>query len=296
VIQIVIPYYGDPGLMIRAITSVLEQSDADWQLLVVDDAYPGTEVREWLEALDHAQVRYVRNDRQLGVSGNFQRCLELAEAEHVTFLGCDDLMLPNYVAVTSRAFAEHPDVAGVQPSVKVVDAAGETSRSLTDRVKRLIAPHPDAALALSGERLAVSLLRGNWTYFPAICWRRELVAAHTFRQDLETVLDFDLLIDLVLDGHELLLLPDEAFCYRRHSTSASSLSARATTRFAEEARLYREVAVRCRERGWTSAERAARQRVTSRLHAALLVPGALRARDRVSARALLRHATDRDTH
>lgn len=294
-VEILVPYYGDPALMKLAVSSVLDQDNDDWQLLVVDDAYPGAEVRDWLKSLNHPQVRYVRNERRLGVSGNFQKCLDLAEADLVTFLGCDDLMLPNYVAVTSRAFSEHPEVTAVHPAVKTVDANGAVTRPLADRVKRAISPRTHIPLTLSGELLAVSLLRGAWTYFPAICWRRDVVARHGFRQDLETVLDLDLLINLTLEGHELLLLPVDAFRYRRHPLSTSALTARAATRFAEESQLYGEVVARCHEVGWVRAQRAAKWHTTSRLHAALLVPGALGAREWAIARELVSHVTRRLT-
>jgi glycosyltransferase involved in cell wall biosynthesis len=290
-IELVIPYYGDPALMRSTVESVLRQDDPDWRLLVVDDCQPGSEIRDWLEALGDPRVKYARNAKRLGISANFQRSLELSSAEHVTFLGCDDVLLRDYVRVVTRAWEQHSDVVAVQPGVRVVDRHGHTSRGVTDRVKSLIAPRPTRDVVLGGERLATSLLRGNWTYFPSISWRRDLVADRSFRPDLATVLDLDLLLSLVLDGGELLVLPDELFCYRRHRTSASAVAARTTERFAEEAQLCAEVAARCHVLGWRRAERAARLHVTSRLHAALLVPGALFARDGAAVRQLLRHAS-----
>ena len=45
----------------------------------------------------------------------------------------------------------------------------------------------------------LSLLHGNWTYFPSICWRREHIAGFGFRQDLPVALDLALLFDVLLD-------------------------------------------------------------------------------------------------
>jgi len=36
--------------------------------------------------------------------------------------------------------------------------------------RRVYAPRVHGAKLFGGEELAVSLLRGNWMYFPAICW------------------------------------------------------------------------------------------------------------------------------
>lgn len=290
------PFYGDAALLRAAVRSVISQSSQEWRLTVVDDCYPDRDAGEWVRALGHPQVTYVRNDERLGVSENFRRCLELASAPFVTFMGCDDLMGSEYIAAVSAAVRERPDIAAVQPHVLVIDETGQTSGSLTDRVKRKLAPNVAAALVVSGEELASSLLHGNWMYFPAICWQRTVMNAHPFRQDMETVLDLDLLLDLVLDGREIVLLPESAFAYRRHRQSASALTAHDASRFAEESRLFEETARRCAELGWRRAERAARWHVTSRLHAALLVPGAIVRRDGAAARNLARHAVGHPTH
>lgn len=290
VIDVMMPFYGDPGLLRDAVHSVLAQTSPDWRLTVVDDCYPDPAAAAWVDALDHPQVTYVRNETRLGVGGNFRRCLALASAPYVTFMGCDDVLRHDYVALITEAIGAHPSAAAVQPRVRVIDEGGNPSRALPDRVKRRLAPRVGDVSVLAGERLATSLLHGNWTYFPSICWRREFVDRHSFRVDMETVLDFDLLLDLVLEDQELLVVPDETFSYRRHRHSASGTTARNADRFEEEARLFDEAAQRCTERGWHRAARAARWHVASRLHAAILAPGALARSDGGTARRLLRHA------
>ena len=76
--------------------------------------------------------------------------------------------------------------------------------------------HPDH---LSGESLARSLLRGNWTYFPALCWRTSVVQGIGFRSGLNVVQDLALLLDVSLQGGALLLDPEVTFAYRRHAAS-----------------------------------------------------------------------------
>ncbi|RNL64427.1 glycosyltransferase [Nocardioides marmoriginsengisoli] len=289
-----LPFYGDAALLRQAVESVLAQSDPRWRLHVVDDCYPDPGAAAWVAAIADPRVTFERNERNLGVSANFARCLATATADHVVFLGCDDVMAPTYVADVSAAIETHPQAAVITPRVRVIDRDGAPARTPADRVKAVLTPRrsPDgSAVVLGGEALAGSLMHGDWLYFPAITWRRELIAAASFRTDMETVLDLALLMDLVLDGHRFVLLDTASFSYRRHGESASSVSARTTRRFDEEAQLFSEVATACLRRGWTRAARAARLHATSRIHAAVLVPAALRSRDRTAAGALIRHAT-----
>ncbi len=287
-IDVLLPFYGDPRLLREAVESVLAQTSPQWRLLVVDDCYPGESVEPWLVSLADPRIVYSRNAENLGVNRNFQHCLELAEADHVAFLGCDDLMLPRYVEVVGAA-ARATGAAMVQCDVAVIDAQGLPSRTLTDRVKRLLMPKFDDQLTLAGEDFARRLLTGNWAYFPAICWDREVALAQGFRTGLDLVLDLGLILDLVAADAEFVLLEEVCFAYRRHGASASSVAAVDTRRFEEERAFFGAVARRLDDRGWPKAARAARAHVTSRLHAAALVPKAIGARDGTSARSLLRH-------
>ncbi|CUR53937.1 conserved hypothetical protein [metagenome] len=287
-IDVLLPFYGDPALLREAVESVRAQTCGEWRLLVVDDCYPGESVEPWLSGLGDPRIHYARNPENLGVNRNFQHCLELAEADHVVFLGCDDVLLPRYVEVVAAA-ARSTSAAMVQCVVEVIDSAGRPAMNLTDRVKRRLMPEVRGRLTLSGEDLARRLLVGNWAYFPAICWDRRAALAHGFRPGLGLVLDLALILDLVADGADFVLLDEVCFAYRRHEDSASSVAAVDTRRFEEERAFFADVARQLEDRGWTRAARAARLHVTSRLHAAALLPAALRTRDRRVVRSLLRH-------
>jgi glycosyltransferase involved in cell wall biosynthesis len=289
-IDVLLPFYGDPSLLRLAVHSVLEQDTAGWRLVVVDDSYPDRAAADWLLALERADVSYVRNQQTLGVNGNFRRALSLATAEHVVFLGCDDLLGPGYIGAMRRAIAQHPTAAVVSPGVEVIDGEGRTSEPLVDRVKRHLRPRADLPATLSGEDALVSLLTGNWTYFPSLCWRRDLITAIDFRPGYGVVLDLALLTDVLLAGGDLLVIADRVFKYRRHPASESSAKTALGARFEEEHHYFDAMAAELERRGMRRAARAARAHLTSRLHATALLPVTARRRDRAAVARLLRHA------
>jgi glycosyltransferase involved in cell wall biosynthesis len=292
--DIVMPFYGDVDLMREAVRSVLAQDSDTWHLTVIDDHVPedvpADEARDWFRSLDHEAVTYVRNESNLGLNANFRKALETARAEFVVVMGCDDLMLPHYVSTMEKNLALHPDATVLHPGVVVVDGDGAAVRPLVDRVKSRLRPRSTSPTLLQGESLAASLLRGNWTYFPSLCWRREAMQRPGFRAGLDVVLDLALLLDLAREGGTLLVSPEVTFAYRRHANSLSSTSARTGDRFEEEARYFREIARTCTDDGWPRAARAARVHATSRLHALALAPRTLRGGDLSTSGRLLRHA------
>jgi glycosyltransferase involved in cell wall biosynthesis len=290
-IEIMMPFYGDPAMFKKAVTSVTSQTDAGWELVIVDDQYPDPEPAHWVASLKDSRITYVRNDVNLGVSGNFQKCIELASAEFCTIMGCDDELAPGYVARMRELIQKHPDIAYIQPGVDVIDSSGRPSRSLADRIKRLCMIRSVAPVELGGERLAASLARANWTYFPSICWRTSALKHHGFRPDYRIVLDLALQFDILLSGSNMLLDQSvRTFRYRRHTASVSSWTAVDGSRFTEERLLLDEAAERFRAQGWAKAYRASRRRLTSRLNALTQMLPALKVRDVQGLTVLVNHA------
>jgi glycosyltransferase involved in cell wall biosynthesis len=277
-LDILIPFYGDVGLLREAVGSVLDQDDPRWRLTVVDDGDDPT-VPEWFDTLDDDRVRYLRNPANLGITGNFNRCLELVEHKLCTLMGCDDRMLPNYVGAVLAVWADHPGAGLIQPGVRVIGGDGRPTKTLVDEAKRRVyAPKFEGRLEMSGEDLAVSLLRGDWLYFPSLAWRTELLDGLRFRDDLRVIQDLALLIDLVVRGATLVVDETVAFEYRRHGASESSSSAFDGSRFTEAGDFFAGTADRMAAHGWPRAAKVARRHLSSRLFALTMLPQALRQR------------------
>lgn len=285
------PFYGDVDHFRVAVESVLRQTDPAWRLVVIDDRYPGSAQRDYLDTLDDERVEYVLNPENLGVAGNFQRAVDLARASHVVIMGCDDVLLPSYVARMAELIQSHPEAALLQPGVRVIDDAGRPVLPLADRVKEALRPTRARQHLLSGESMAVSLLRGVWTYFPSIAWQTDVLREHGFRPEFEVVLDLALLFDIAISDRPMVVDTADTFLYRRHRASVSSAKAVDGSRFREERSFFREAAARSRGRGWSRAARAARHHLSSRLNAVTQLPRALRAGDRPGVAELARHIT-----
>jgi glycosyltransferase involved in cell wall biosynthesis len=288
-LDVVMPYYGDQAYLLRAVDSVRALQQADWRLTVVEDRYPGgAAARAAVHALGDDRIRYLRNDRNLGVAANTHRCFELAERDFVLVTDYDDLLLPNYAVEVAGLFDRHPDAVVAQPAVEVVDENDRPHRPLADRVKTWLAPRGEAALA--GEAAVASLLRGNWLYCPALCYRRSAVAGVKPRPDADAVHDLARVVDVLRYGGSVAVGTTVAFRYRRHRSSHSSGGARTGIRFAQERAYFESIAAELAADGRPRAARAARLRPLSRLNAATQLPGALVSRRSDVARTLARHA------
>jgi len=157
-LDILLPFWGDPGMLKETVRSVLAQTSNDWVLTVVDDAYPDTSVAQYFAEIDDARVTYLRHDENVGITENFRRCVSLTTQDVVVLLGCDDVLLPRYVEIVLEAHQRFPEAAIIQPGVQVIDESGTVVRTLVDTVKQRLA-RPHGRRLVAGEMLAASTTR-----------------------------------------------------------------------------------------------------------------------------------------
>ncbi len=103
----------------RAVESVLAQNDADFELIVVDDASTdGT--RAYLGSLADPRIHVLLCEINLGPSGARNRGLEAARAGVVAFLDSDDRYRPRRLSVPLAALAD-PGIVCALSSVQRYD-------------------------------------------------------------------------------------------------------------------------------------------------------------------------------
>jgi glycosyltransferase involved in cell wall biosynthesis len=239
-ITFAVPYYSGPKLLTRAIASVFRQTRPDWRLLVCDDSPDGSAAAV-VNPFADTRVTYSRNPVNLGMAGNWNRCLDAADTPLVTLLHGDDELLPNYAAVMTAAAAAHPTAAALFCRATVVGPAGDPVFSVPDRVKDVLAP-TRRLIRLAGPGGVARLLRGNFVMCPTVCYRRAALGGVRFDARWKFVLDLDLFTRLLAGGREMVGVPDVAYAYRRHPENATAQYTESLLRFREEAALYDELA------------------------------------------------------
>jgi glycosyltransferase involved in cell wall biosynthesis len=270
-VHVFVPTYGPAPYLDQALRSALAARRDGVAITVVDDGSPvpvAEGVVERLRSEGH-DLELVRLPENLGVAGAFNRCVELSRGDRTVILGDDDLLEPWYVDEVRGLLRRFGDVAMAMPWVTVIDAEGTEHQPLADRVKSVLARRHRMPVSLGGQPLAVSLLTGDWLYFPAIAWRTADLRAHPFRTDLGTAMDYEVELRLVLDGARLAVSGRPSFRYRRHDASVSSRTAASGERFGEQDEVFAWAAQRCDDLGWRWAAMAARLHATSRAHDAV---------------------------
>jgi glycosyltransferase involved in cell wall biosynthesis len=257
-VTIAIPFFAGREHLRKAIESVLRQTNPRWELLICDDHSLEPDLDVLIASYADARCRYVRNPANLGMAGNWNRCLDLARTDLVTLLHADDELHENYCALMAMAARRYPDCAALFCEAVVIGETGAPCFSFADFIKRFLAPPANGPLLLRGPRALAALLRGNFIFCPTLCYRKGVLGNRRFSPDWRFVLDLEFYSRLLLDGDGLVGMPTPAYAYRRHSANTTLRYEESLLRFREEVALYDILARRAAARGWTRAARLAR--------------------------------------
>lgn len=131
IVTVGIPTYNRASLLRGAIESVLSQTFHDFQLLVVDNASED-QTDTVVQSYDDGRIRYVRNARNIGIPGNWNRCFALATGRYITILPDDDLMMPENLEAKVGMLNSHAQVGLVHSKFHTIDGDGKIIRYNTN--------------------------------------------------------------------------------------------------------------------------------------------------------------------
>lgn len=124
-VSVIMPAYNMERYIGDAIRSVQQQTYTNWELLIIDDGSTDStgEIVEQL-AREDERIRFIRNERNIGVARTRNRGFELASGEYVALLDSDDVWRPEKLAC-QLAMAEESGADVVFCSYAIIGEVGE---------------------------------------------------------------------------------------------------------------------------------------------------------------------------
>ena len=208
-ISILTPLYNTPERFLRdMIESVVQQTNPNWQLCLADGsdrehAYVEKVVKEYANA--DSRIVYQRLEQNLGISGNTNACLSLAEGSYIGLLDHDDIL--------------HPEV--LYDYVKVINVEGadylycdETTFS-GDSIDHMLTMHfkPDYAID--------NLRANNYICHFSVFHRDLLQGEELFRSKFDGSQDHDMILRLTDRAKKIVHVPKLLYYWRSHAGSTA---------------------------------------------------------------------------
>ena len=208
-VSVVIPSFNYAHYLPQAIASVLAQTHAVIDLLIVDDGSTDS-TRAVVAAIADPRLRYVWQENA-GLSA--ARNTGIREARHafVAFLDADDLWQPEFLATAMQRFTDlPPDFAAVATGTTRMDAAGQP---------RTV---PNYTALRTGELTVRDFCLRNRPLSSSVVLKKHAFAdCGGFDTTLRSSEDRDMWIRLTARGHRFFFIAEPLAFIRRHPQNMS---------------------------------------------------------------------------
>lgn len=215
-ISVVLPTHNGSRYLDRAIESVVEQTFADWELILVDDASTDdtpAKIDAWATRDERIRAVHLTENRKL--PGALNEGFRLAKGDYLTWTSDDNWYAPEALAKMAGVLETRPRVDIVYTGMTEVDETGSPSGTLP---------------ALAPEELAVTNCVGA-----CFLYRRTVhETLDGYREDLFLAEDYDFWLRASLD-FRLEPLDELLYFYRKHSGSLTEQRRAAIARATETA-------------------------------------------------------------
>ncbi|MEM8610898.1 MAG: glycosyltransferase family 2 protein [Cyanobacteria bacterium P01_H01_bin.105] len=218
-VSICIPTYNRAHILPYAVTSVLNQTYSDFELIICDDASPDNtaeQVTQW----DDPRIRYIRHPQNIQRSRNMRSGYDTAEGTYFIKFDDDDALTPTFLERTVAVMDTQPSVDFVCTDHWVINARNERDEAATDTNSakwgkdRLSEAVIDDLLK---ETFVHQSLQVGSTLFRKDC----LKDVDFMRFEADGCEDFDLLVRLAMIGKTGYFIPERLMEYRFHGGQTS---------------------------------------------------------------------------
>jgi glycosyltransferase involved in cell wall biosynthesis len=202
-ISVVMPVHNALPFLDQSIRSILEQTLADFEFVILDDASTdgsGELLREWSRR--DQRIHLHESKKRLGLSGSSNAVASKARAPIVARMDADDVAHPDRLKRQWNVLASRPDVAVIGTLCNGIDASG-----------RVVRPRDRWRL----------VRRSVYVPFPhgSAMFRREVFdQVGGYDEESSGGEDQDLFSRMAARGR-VLTLPDVLYSYRYHSSNAT---------------------------------------------------------------------------
>lgn len=207
--SIVIPVYRTPEKYLREmLDSIVDQTYTNWELCIADGSPAGQSVEKHLKkyAQRDARIRYRVLGENLGIAGNTNAAMEMAEGDYIVLADHDDRLTPNALYEFAEAISKTPEADVLYSDEDKLDMDGGA----------LFDPHfkPD---------FNPDLLTSVNYICHLFAARRQLVdQVGGFKEEFDGAQDYDFIFRCTEQANQIVHVPKVLYHWRCHQDSTAS--------------------------------------------------------------------------
>jgi teichuronic acid biosynthesis glycosyltransferase TuaG len=235
-VGIVIPAYNAEAFLAQTLQSVLDQTFPGWIAAVGDDASAdGTRAIAQQFADRDPRILVVGGDHNRGLVGMRNMLIErTAPTELISLLDHDDLWRPDYLERMLELYDTARGVPGARPGIVTANSRFFDEHGLLE----------DTVADRFGWRDQIGytdMLHKNWVFARLVFSREAYDATDGFAEECVGADDYDLWLQMMEAGYEVVATREPLSFYRSHG---ANLSSRRSAMYTSHLNTYRRVLAR----------------------------------------------------
>lgn len=225
-ISFVIPTYKRFDYLEEALDSIFSQkrSKLNWEVIIVDNDQSdiqNSQKGEILKKYDVNKISYYQNEKNIGMFNNWNRCIELAQADWIAMLHDDDCLVEDYLIKVERFFPQvlkDENVAYIKAKVEAFGCKSKAKHNeLVVKRKKAINQYRKVDL----EWLGLHISRLGAPTCGTLLNKELIMRAGGYREDFYPSGDSWLPVHLVLDCNYKVFMSNEILGRYRREVNAS---------------------------------------------------------------------------
>lgn len=125
-VSVLMSVYNGGTYLREAIDSILQQKFTNFEFIIINDGSTDHSA-EIMQSYYDPRIRYLENDKNIGLISSLNRGLALAESPYIARMDADDISLPGRLAKQVNFLNEHSEVGALGGSVQIIDGCGSLS-------------------------------------------------------------------------------------------------------------------------------------------------------------------------
>lgn len=197
-VTIAIPFYNPGEYLKYAVKSVLSQTYANWELILLNDGSTDN-YKDIISEFEDKRIRFINDGYQLGLPARLNQLSLIAHGEYYARMDADDIMHPQRIELQVEFLVKHPEIDVVGSNAYYIDKDNSilgVSKELYQQPKTI----------------ADILNRGAFVH-PSILGKKEWFIKHPYNEKLLRMQDLALWISSVGDSY-FFNMSDKLLFYR----------------------------------------------------------------------------------
>lgn len=213
-VSVIMPVFNASKYLKKAIDSILLQSFADFEFIIIDDCSTDHS-KQIIQSISDNRIRFIAQSENKGVVNAMNEGLNYASAALIAVMHADDIAFKNRLELQMNVLQHHPNTAVIAGKSIFIDEQDKPTGKNWPLDEKTTTP----------QMIRQQMIKENCISHPTVMMRTDIVKKYGYLSAPShkgfAVEDYPLWLNILSDGFDIEKLEAPILFYRTHHTSAT---------------------------------------------------------------------------